>query len=150
MPRREELVPITEGRDARKTFLIIEMPSTQGEKWAARALLALLKSGIEIPDEAVRQGMAGLAAIGIKAFAGISWELAEPLLDAMLPSFRFVMDPNNPNPILKHRPIMEDDIEDLTTRFLLRRKWLELHFGFLFAAKQSESEASAANSGVSS
>ena len=77
----------------------------------------------------------GLAAIGVKAFAGISWELAEPLLDDMVPSFRFVMDSISPNPLLKHRPITDDDIEDITTRFQLRKEWIELHFGFLFAAK---------------
>jgi hypothetical protein len=80
----------------------------------------------------------GVAAVGMKAFTGIPWELAEPLLDDMLPSFRFVMDPNSPNPLLKHRALMEDDVDDMTTRFELRKVWIDMHFGFLLAAKPSE------------
>jgi hypothetical protein len=148
--RREELISIIEGRDAGKTFMIREMSATKAEKWAARALLALLKSGVNLSDAAVRQGMMGVAAVGMSAFAGIPWELAEPLLDDMIPCFRYVMDPNSNNPILKDRAITEDDIEDITTRFQLRKVWVDLHFGFLLAAKSSKSEALAASTGISS
>ena len=143
--RNEKLIAISkEGRDKGKQFLVVEMSATKAEKWAARALLALLKSGADLPDEAVQQGMAGLAAVGLKAFAGLPWDLAEPLLDEMVPSFRFVMDPNADSPLLKHRPLVEEDIQEITTRFELRKEWIDLHFGFLLAARPSGSTTKAA------
>lgn len=149
--RNEKLVVISkEGRDKDKQFLVMEMSATKAEKWAARALLALLKSGADLPDEAIQQGMAGLAAVGMKAFSGLPWELAEPLLDEMVPSFRFIMDPNAENPALKHRPLVEEDIQEITTRYELRKEWIDLHFGFLLAAKPSTSKALAAGTGESS
>jgi len=143
--RNERSITISkEGRDKGKQFLVVEMSATKAEKWAARALLALLKSGADLPDEAVQQGMAGLAAVGLKAFAGLPWDLAEPLLDEMVSSFRFVMDPSSENPTLRHRALVEEDIQEITTRFDLRKEWIDLHFGFLLAAGPSTSRASAA------
>lgn len=44
-------VPAQEGnRDAGKRFLIEEMPATRAERWAMRALLALMGGNVELGD----------------------------------------------------------------------------------------------------
>ena len=43
-----------------------------------RALLALMASGVEVPEGFDRMGMAGMAEIGIRALSGLKWEVADP------------------------------------------------------------------------
>ena len=128
-----------EGRDQGKVFRVTEMPASQAEKWAARALLAMAKSGVQIPDAAAKAGLAGLASVGMAAFSGITWELAEPLLDEM---FRCVTKIEKAIP--NGRPLVEEDVEEVGTRFKLRGVWAEVQFGFSFAAKLSTSGSAAA------
>ena len=135
-----------EGRDKGKTFLLTEMSAVRAEKWAARALLALLKSGVELPEDAAQAGLAGIAAVGIKAFGSIDWNLAEPLLDEMMECVQFVYDPRKPGAV---RALFEEDIEEVTTRLSVRKELLELHLGFSLAAKLSTSQKSEAKSGDS-
>ena len=108
------------------------MPASQAEKWAARALLALAKSGASIPDEAASAGLAGVAAMGMQAFGGLPWDAAEPLLDEM---FNCVMFQQGANPDVT-RSLIEDDIEEVATRLKLRIELFELHTGFSMAAKK--------------
>ena len=52
MSRKEMIyeVPAAEGnRDAGKRFLIVEMPATKAEKWAMRAILALMRGNVDLP-----------------------------------------------------------------------------------------------------
>lgn len=122
--RKSEVVTITEeGRDKGKQFLIEEMPASQAESWALRAILALMRSGVDIPDDYQNLGMAGIAAIGVKALAGLSWELSEPLLVEMWGCVKSQQKAGV-------RPLIEEDIEEPGTRFFLRGKILELHTGF--------------------
>jgi hypothetical protein len=122
-----------ENRDKGKNFLLTEMSAVQAEKWAARALLALLKSGIELPENAASAGLAGVAAVGIKAFGSIPWELAEPLLDEMMSCVRFIPPAKNVEPMA----LLPDMIEEVTTLLSIRKELLELHLGFSLAAKLS-------------
>ena len=141
-----------ENRDNGKRFIITELPASQGEKWGARALNALLASGIEIPDKLAKQGLRGVAAAGIDSltgFTGIPWNLAEPLLDEMMKCVQIDPDPLN-RPGVNIRPIIEADIEEIGTRLKLRNAWLELHIGFSFAAKTQTSDLAAEESGPSS
>ena len=116
-----------EGRDRGKTYLITEMAAMQTEKWAARALLALSKSGIDIPDDIGQAGIAGIAAYGLRALVGLRFEDAEPLLDQMMSCIQIKPDPKNPNIV---RPLIDDDIEELATRLHLRAEVLKLHTNF--------------------
>jgi len=118
-------IAIEEGRDAGKIFRVTEMAASQAEKWAARVLLAMAKSNVQIPKEAARQGIMGLASVGMSAFSGITWELAEPLLDEMFRCVTCIL-PEAP----QGRPIIESDIEEISTRFKLRMVWAEVQFGF--------------------
>ena len=133
MARRVKIVTVTaEGRDTGKVFVLREMAASAAEKWAARALLALAKSGANIPDDAAAAGLAGVASVGFQAFGGLPWELAEPLLDEM---FDCVMIQPSANPDVTRR-LIEDDIEEVATRLKLRLELFELHTGFSMAAKK--------------
>lgn len=143
--RREKRFTITaEGRDKGKVFFLREMAAVPAEKWAARAILALLKSGVELPEGASSSGIAGLAAIGLKAFSRISWEDAEPLLDEMMGCVQVIPQTGVP------RHLFEEDIEEVLTLLTLRKELLELHLGFSIAAKLSSSQTSAADPGTGS
>ncbi|MHB8283474.1 MAG: hypothetical protein ACYDD1_02250 [Caulobacteraceae bacterium] len=112
-----------DNRDAGKSFLLTELPATQAEKWATRALLALMRSGVEIPEDVASSGMLGVAAMGLQAFGGLSWLDAEPLMDEMFTCVQIQ------EAKVTRRPT-EDDIEEIGTRVLLRSEVLKLHVGF--------------------
>lgn len=116
-----------EGRDKGKAFLLTEMPASRAEKWGARALLALMRGGVEIPDEIASLGLAGLAVVGVKALGGLDWELAEPLLDEMFACIQIVPDASRPQVV---RGLVEDDIEEVKTRLFLRKEILNMHIEF--------------------
>lgn len=151
MARKEIDITISEGtpetnRDFGKTYHIREMPASQGEKWATRVLMIAAKSGVDI-GEAEGLGMAGIAMLGVHAVMKASFGELEPLLDEMMQCVTIKPDRNNPAVI---RNLIEDDIEEIKTRFELRREVLKLHVGFSqldsgstqTASPQSEAPAS--------
>lgn len=122
------IIPKAEGnRDSGKTFLITEMSAAASEKWALRALGAIANSGMEIPAELMQLGMGTLVAVGFKGLLTMQFDDAEPLLDEMMACIAILPDPKNPN---VQRPVDDEDIEDVTTRLLLRSEVFELHTGF--------------------
>jgi hypothetical protein len=134
------------GRDAGKRFLITEMSAAKAEKWAHRALAAMARSGLEIPEHITRMGMAGVIAMGMKALLGADFRDAEPLMDEMFECIKSVQ-PAMP----QGRALVEDDTEEVATRLLLRSEVLELHAGFSVAAFLSkiwESAAQRINEGM--
>lgn len=143
MARKSKLVVIKTGnpdnRDEGKTFLIREMSALQAEKFAARALLALSRSGIDVPDEARASGPEAVVLFGLRAFTRIGFEEAEPLIDEMMQCVHFVPDPSQPNITRKlfDGDIGDDDDEDtseVTTRLFLRGEVMQLHTGFTMTA----------------
>jgi len=130
-----------EGRDKGKVFVLTEMPSSQAEAWAIRALLALIENGVQVPPGFEKMGMAGIAELGIRALSGLKWETAEPLLTEMWQCIRIMPDPSKPNVI---RNLIEEDIEEVMTRVKLRAEIWELHTGFSMAVAPSNSVASPA------
>ncbi|MFL9904276.1 hypothetical protein PQR71_40165 [Paraburkholderia fungorum] len=120
-----------DGRDQGKVFLLREMPPSQAEKWAMRAFLALAKSGVQIPDDISSAGLAGIAALGLKALSGLSFEDAEPLMDEMFSCISIIPDPSRPNVV---RALIEDDIEEVSTRLRLRKEVFGLHTNFFTSA----------------
>ena len=140
--RKTKVVEITaDGRDKGKAFLLTEMPASQAEKWAARALLALIGAGVEVPDNIRELGMAAMAAVGLRALTSIQWHDAEPLLDEMMGCVRFMPNPKEPSVT---SALVEDDIEEVATRVLLRSEVFGLHVGFSPAAEISKLRNSAA------
>lgn len=116
-----------EGRDKGKAFLITEMPAAQAEEWGARALLALMRSGVEIPDNVQGLGLAGVAVLGLRALGGLDWHLAKPLFDEMWTCVQCIPDPARPAVV---RNLVESDIEEVKTRLFLRKEILTLHVEF--------------------
>jgi hypothetical protein len=140
--RQTALYTVTdENRDKGKIFVLTEMSASQAESWAIRAGLALAKSGVELPAGFETMGMAGMAEIGIKALAGLHYELAEPLLAEMFACVQTQPDPQNPQ---VKRALVETDIEEVSTRLKLRAEVWKLHTGFLKAAVTLKSELPAA------
>lgn len=130
----------TPGRDVNKTFYVKEMSATKAERWATRALLALLKSGVEVPEDIAQAGLAGVAAMGLRAFGGIDFADAEPLLAEMLACVQIIPDASRP---MVKRAIIEDDIEEVTTLLRLREEVLSIHLGF--SLRDFRSKLTAAN-----
>ncbi len=117
----------TDGRDKGKLFRITEMPASKGEKWAMRAILALMGERVDIPKGFEKKGMSGMAELGLKMFSSLKWESAEPLLDEMMECVQFIPDPSKPQII---RKLFPEDIEDISTLITLRKEVLTLHVGF--------------------
>ena len=134
MARKESTFIAELGRDKGKQYLITEMSATQAENWAIKALLAVGNAGIEIPEELASQGMAGLMAVSYMNLLKIPFESAKPLLDEMMTCIQYV-----PTPTLK-RPLIEDDIEEVSTRLQLRKAVWNLHLDFFFTESESTSE----------
>lgn len=131
------------GRDLGKKFQITEMPAYQAERWATRALLAITNSGLEVPENFAKSGMAAMASFGLNMLTSIDFDTAAPLLDEMMSCVQIDMS----NGIV--RELMEEgdgaDIEEVATRLTLRKAVIELHLGFSFAGlSQTMALASAA------
>lgn len=130
MARKTKLItiPQAEGnRDSGKTFLLTEMSAAQAEKWALRALGAIANSGLDIPPDVMQLGMGALVAVGFKGLLTMQFDEAEPLLDEMMGCVVIVPNPKEPNVV---RPVDDEDIEDVTTRLMLRSEVFDLHTGF--------------------
>ncbi len=131
------------GRDQGKHFLITEMSSSKAEKWAYRALLALINSNVQLPKGFEQTGMAGLAQVGIQGIAGLPWHLAEPLLHELQSCIQVIPDYpkyNLPRPLEDGEGEAGSgdlDIEEVQTRIQLRWEVLKLHMDFSEAAIQS-------------
>ena len=120
--RRTETVEITEGRDAGKKYQITEMSAEAAEWWAFRALQAIAGADAELNLQAP---LADMAAQGIKALAKVHPDQAKPLLDEMMGCVQILVPATQ-----KQRPLLDGDIEDVKTRFMLRKAVVELHLGF--------------------
>jgi hypothetical protein len=128
MRKTMNYVVIDEGRDKGKIFVITEFPASHAEAWATRALLAIINDNAEIPEGFERLGMAGMAELGIKALAGLKWEIAEPLLEEMWQCVKIMPDKSKPNVV---RDLIESDIEEVLTRVKIRAEIWKLHTDFL-------------------
>lgn len=145
--RKHKTVTIdADGRDKGKSFLIVEKSAWETEKWAARALFALSRSGAEVPDETLRAGALGILAAGLEAFKRMPFEDAEPLLDEMMDCVHFVPDASAKDPLSglpATRALMpadqfnDGDIAEVATLLKLRAEVLELHLGFSITAALS-------------
>lgn len=137
MARLTKTITITaEGRDKGKRFVITELDSCSGEKWAHRAMLALSRGGFELPPGLFEQGMAGFAAItpylivlGFKALNAARWEELEPLLDEMMTCVKY-QPPAISGQMIPAQDLMDGingQIEEIKTRVELRKEVLMLH-----------------------
>lgn len=135
--RNTKVWEAVDGRDKGKQFLLTEKPALQGEKWAARALCAMVNAGVQIPDELVGAGMAGIAAVGVGRMtsAGFRFPELEPLMDEMMGCVQVLVSPPDTSHVL---PLSDDDIDEIPTVLKLRKEVLLLHLGFLSADAMSK------------
>ncbi len=129
--RRKQLVKISdEGRDQGKTFVITEMPSDVGERWASQVLYLFAQAGVNVPDNAKGAGMAGLAATTGVDFLTIAQEraLLDPSLDSMWDYVEYLHNPQHPPQKIQAGDACQ--IEEIRTRKKLREEVLRLHLGF--------------------
>lgn len=132
MARKQITLTIgAEGRDKGKVFILTELSAYEAEEWAGRALFSLMNAGVEIPDNIAEAGLAGVAAMGMKAIAKLAFESAKPLLDKMMDCVQIQPSPN------VTRELMSGDVEEVATLFTLRKKVLGLHLDFFTAAAPS-------------
>lgn len=142
--RKEKDIKITEeNRDKGKLFRVTEMPAERAEDWALRLFLGLARSGFEIPDEVQQMGMRGLAVIGLKALGGLEYGDAKVLMDEMMECVSIVRDQQHPQ---SASPLLPEDIEEVSTRFELRKEVFELHTGFSTADDGQKSTSAPATS----
>lgn len=130
MARKTATITIdAKGRDKGKVFVLTELPTAESEEWAGRALFALMNAGVEIPDNIAEAGLAGLAAMGIKAITKLPFDAAKPLLDKMMECVQI-----RPSPAVT-RDLIPDDIEEISTMLTLRKAIWNLHTDFFTAAE---------------
>lgn len=130
MPRKTTRITITEeGRDKGKAFVLTELPADQAERWAIRAMLAMVQSGADISPETMAGGMASFAALGVQALGGVAWEQLEPLLAEMFTCVQY--QHSTPGiPLQSISDGINSQIEEVATRFALRVAVLQLHMNF--------------------
>jgi hypothetical protein len=129
------------GRDQGKTFLLTEMSAARAEDWAMRALFALMKGNVDVPEDFATLGMAGMAEMGLKAIGNLSYDVAKPLIAEMFECVQIIIDPAKMHvgrPLVENSPNGDsDDIEEIATRLKLRLEVFKLHTDFLQAAVPS-------------
>jgi hypothetical protein len=129
-----------QGRDFGKVFRLTEMPAARAEAWAMRALLAIMQGNVDLPEGFERLGMAGMMQVGlVRGLMQLKWDVAEPLLEEMWSCVQIIPDPSKPNIV---RNLIEEDIEEVTTRVKIRAELWKLHGDFWKAAVHSISEDS--------
>lgn len=125
MARKVATITIdAKGRDTGKVFVLTELSPVASEKWATRALFAMLNAGVDIPENIAAAGLAGIAAMGIGALTKMPYESAEPLLDDMMQCIQI-----RPSPTIT-RNLIDDDIEEVSTLLTLRKEIFNLHMSF--------------------
>lgn len=119
-----------EGRDKGKVFVITEMSAMKAEKWATKTLLALGRSGIDMPEDVFQRGTGALVVVGISKLLHMNFADAEPLLDEMMDCIQRRPDPKKPELVM---PLSIDEIEEVKTIIRLRAEVFALHTGFSLA-----------------
>ena len=88
---------------------------------------------MDLPEGALDSGFASLATVGLNMLGNINPKDADELMDKMLECVMYVPDGRS----LQPRPLVESDIEEVTTLIKLRAEVFKLHAGFLKAATPS-------------
>lgn len=126
MARKTKDITIESDRDAGKTFRITEMPILQADKWAQRALFAIARAGVDTSSINMNGGMLEMARLALDVVGKIDPEVGGDLLDELLSCVQIIPTGGVPRSL-----VMDSDIEDIKTLFVLRKEVLALHIDFL-------------------
>jgi hypothetical protein len=138
---KESDVTIREGRDAGKTFHLKEWPAMRTEHWIMRAVFGLGRAGVELPPEVLRLGAGPtaylIASQAIRLPSRLGLRLADELMECVT-----IVEPK------VTRSLVEQDIEDFSTRLWLKGQVLKMTFGF-FVPEPSPNSTPPASAGPS-
>ena len=126
---KDVTVPNTKNRDKGKVFRLTEMPASKAEAWAIHTMTLIASTGVNLPDNIIKYGWAGLAIVGLDALLKVDYHRARPLLDEMMECVQIIPDAARPIP----HAVTDDDIEEVETRLWLRDQVFEIHSGFCVA-----------------
>lgn len=126
MARKTKDITIDSGRDAGKSFRITEMPILQADKWAQRAIFAIARAGADTSSINMNGGMLEMARLALDVVGKIDPEVGGDLLDELLSCVQIIPTGGVPRSL-----VIDSDIEDIKTLFVLRKEVLALHIDFL-------------------
>ena len=131
MARKTKDLVIADGRDKGKTFVITEMSVIDADNWANRALLAMLRGGVDVgnldfSNVNTSGGMLELARVVIAGLGNMQEQIATDLLNELLDCARIVPSGGTPRDIL-----LDPDIESIKTLWQIRKEALMIHIDFL-------------------
>ena len=132
--RKEKIYTIEKGEDAGKTFLLKRMPMMQADRWAQKALFAIAHSGVDASGLDLKGGMVEMAKLAFSALGGIDPDTGGELLDELLTCVQIIPSGGEPRNM-----IIDSDIEDLRTLFVLRKEVFALHVDFLTQGSSPDS-----------
>ena len=139
--RKSKTITISDhgSRDRGKVFLITELPASLAEDWALRAIRLAQRAGADVP-EGIQGGMAGIAAVGILTVLSGADDVDQlrPLLSEMMDCVQIVTDPKTGFARKLVQDGVNEDIEEIRTRIMLRKEWLNVHLDFSIADALSE------------
>ena len=122
MAREVRYITAEKGRDKGRVYEITEMSAYDTERWAMRALFALANAGVDIGEVDAADGFAGIAQLGLAALQQLPFEAVTPLMDSMFQCVKF-----SPKPGVDARDLVDNDIEEVSTRVMLRGEIFKLH-----------------------
>src|SRR6266852_1817408 len=137
--RKEVDFVATYGRDAEShsKFKITEMSAIDAFDWGTKALLAMAKSGVEIPSDIISQGMAGVAVVIVRTVGGLEFISVKDLRQQLLDCVQIYVNPDG-NAIQTRKLVGQNDIQEPYTIYQLLIAVLELHLGFSIAESLSK------------
>ena len=131
MARKTKDLVIADGRDKEKTFVITEMSVIDADNWANRALLAMLRGGVDVGNLNFSNintsgGMLELARVVIAGLGNMQESIATDLLNELLDCAKIVPSGGTSRDIL-----LDSDIESIKTLWQIRKEALMIHIDFL-------------------
>lgn len=118
-----------EGADKGKQFIIKRMSAVEADRWGRHVLQAAAVAGADLPDAIEANGLAAVAAAGIRIFAGMNPEVSDALLDRLMQCVNLVPDPAHPEVALPWS-MSQSQIEEIPTIGWLHKEALKLHLDF--------------------
>lgn len=134
-----DVVISEDGADKGKTFVVRQMPLIQGDRWANRVALALMKSGVDV-SPLTKKGkdgkaefvglldMANVINVALRALGGVEDDVAQGLLDELMRHVSVKL-PNGTTRTL----IVDTDISSIGTLWKLRIEAIKVNLDFLKA-----------------
>ena len=127
-------------RDNGKVFILTEMSAYAGQDWALRALLALSRSGAQLPVGALGAGWGALASFAFGALLGASHVDLKPLLDELLATVKYEHKPKLPLADVIPDSAGNGPVEEIVTFLTLYKAAWTLHTGFTLPASSLTTE----------